>query len=134
MLQENPLTFLLFSTFLTFSFFIFSTQIPGDLEHAVEIKRKKMRLYKQPLQPFIIGVGPNTYDLKSFHVRFDEVTYNLPSLLQAVQLLFKFYIVYKANYPVESESICYFIQWGIFKVHTPQDTKVPYIYNTLNKF
>lgn len=88
---------------------------------------------KQPLQPFIIAVGQDLTCLTHFYIRFDAVTYQIPSLLRALDILYKIYIIYKVRYPLESTSVSYFIQWGVYKVSTEEDVKVPFVYNILNQ-
>ena len=92
-----------------------------------------MSTLKRPIQPFIIAVGQDIANLNAFYIRIDSVTYQLPSLLKAFDVLFKIYIIYKICYPIESETFGYFIQWGIYNIHTKEDVQMPFIYNTLNK-
>lgn len=92
-----------------------------------------MLSYKQPVQPLIIVVGPDETKLNAFYVRVDSVLYKVPSLLRAIEILFKIFIIYNVSYPVESVNFAYFVQWGMFGICTKDDDRIPNIFNILNK-
>lgn len=103
------------------------------MENEVAKKRTKMDNMGLHLQPFIIVVGPSAEALESVHIRIDDITYMIPSLLTALDVLFKIYITVNIAYPLESENICYFIQRGIFNIQTVFDDPSPFVSDTIDK-
>ena len=87
----------------------FLPQVPGDIEHEVQEKCHKMSRMGLALQPFIIVCGRNFMELNAFYVHIDSLTYEASSLLQALHILYQFYIRFNINYHIESENICYFV-------------------------
>ena len=105
----------------------------GDIEHEVQEKCHKMFRKGLAFQPFIIVCGRNFMELNAFYVRIDSLTYETSSLLQALHILYQFYIRFNINYPIESENFCYFVQWGMYCIKSEWDVKIPLIYNYLKK-
>ncbi|XP_016837924.1 uncharacterized protein LOC103317241 isoform X2 [Nasonia vitripennis] len=112
---------------------IIHVKIPGDIENEVNKKRNKMSNMKLSLQPFIILVGVNLKRIDQFFVRVDTVTYELPSLAKAIDILFKLYIFFNISYPVECENLFYFIQWAVYDIITESDVKIPSVCTLVHK-
>lgn len=108
-------------------------QIPGDLESVVESKKNSLRKFGFTLQPFIIIVGPTITEFEKIYIRIDDYSYEVPSLLKAIDICFKSFIVFDIQYPVEAEHVWYLIQWGIYGIKLNNDKNIPYIFNILNK-
>lgn len=78
-------------------------------------------------------VGPEIHLIEKTYLRFDSVTYEMPSFLKALSLLFESSLLYNINYPLESENLCYAIQYAVFKIYSESDTAAPSLTNDLNK-
>ncbi|XP_034936373.1 uncharacterized protein [Chelonus insularis] len=113
--------------------FILHVQIPGDIETRIYSKQKALIQKGLHLQPLVIAIGEDLTNITKSYVRFESVTYELPSLLKAIDVLFKIYLVFNLAYPLECENFCYLIQWGVYQIKTKSDTKIPLVFNTLNK-
>ncbi|XP_036327788.1 uncharacterized protein LOC118740385 [Rhagoletis pomonella] len=112
---------------------IVQAKIPGDIQRIVDFKRKRMLDMGLHLQPFIILIGKDFTNIQKAYVRIDSVSYELPSLLKALDLLFKIYLVFNLQYPLECENFCYLIQWGLYEIRTKSDEQIPFVFNTLNQ-
>jgi len=70
------------------------------------------------MQPFIIVVGPEITSIENVYIRLDTTLYSMPTVLKALDVLFKIFVTFNACYPKECENIWYLIQWGIYEIHT----------------
>lgn len=112
---------------------IFFPQIPGDIEQVCTEKEIKMSRMNLTMQLFIIVVGPEITSIEKVYVRMDKTMYKVPSVLKALDTLFKIFMIFNACYPKESENFWYLVQWGIFEIHTVSDENIPFVRNALNK-
>lgn len=85
------------------------------------------------MQPFIIVVGPEITAIEKVYIRLDTILYSMPTVLKALDTLFKIFVTFNACYPKECENIWYLIQWGIYEIHTIWDENIPFLCSALNK-
>jgi len=96
-------------------------------------KQNKMSQMNLTMQPFIIVVGLEITSIDKIYVRLDKTMYEIPSVLKAVDVLFKIFITFNACYSKECENFWYLIQWSIYEIYTSSDQKIPFVCNILNK-
>lgn len=85
------------------------------------------------MQPFIIVVGSEITAIENVYIRLDTILYSMPTVLKALDVLFKIFITFNACYSKECENLWYLIQWGIYEIHTTCDENIPFLYSALNK-
>lgn len=82
--------------------------------------REKIILDKgDTLQPLIVIVGPETD--YTIYVYVDGMKYFMQSLIKAVDVCFKLFHVFNANYPKTGQLIWKFIERFIYHIHTDGD-------------
>ncbi|KAH0534703.1 hypothetical protein KQX54_007113 [Cotesia glomerata] len=108
-------------------------KIPGDIDKACAAKVSLKATAKSTIQPYLIVVGPNVLDLKKIYVQVDSFRFEASSFAAGFDLLFKFYVLFKLAYPVETQHFWYFVQWGIYKIRTDSDVPIPSMFTILNK-
>lgn len=108
-------------------------QIPGDVDKFVGDKCDKMRAMKLTVQPFIIVVGLHLSEISKVYARVNNVMYELPTVLKAIEVVLKTYIIYEILYPAECEHLWYLMQWCILKVNLTNDKRIPFVCNIVNK-
>lgn len=101
----------------------FITHVPSNAEVQETISRRRDKLVGlgHTLQPFVLIVGPSLKEICSYFVIVDNTYYRLNSIISSVDCCFKIIITLNAKYPSESEAIWYFLQKGLYKLHTPLD-------------
>ncbi|CAG5096523.1 Protein of unknown function [Cotesia congregata] len=108
-------------------------KIPGDIDNACALKVAAKAKAKTPIQPYLILVGPNALDLKKIYIQVDNHRFEASTFADGFDLLFKFYLMFKLAYPIESQHFWYFIQWGVYKIKTESDVQIPSIFTIVNK-
>jgi hypothetical protein len=108
-------------------------QAPSNIHDAIEAKRTKMASFGMTVQPYIIIVGPTFYDIQTVHLYIHDTLYTVPTLLKAVDVCFKSFIVFDLQYPLEAEHIWFLIQWIIYDIHLKSDKKLPQIFQLHNQ-
>lgn len=108
-----------------------SIQIPGNYNKLSEERTRKIQRMGLSVQPYIVVIGAE--ENQKFYVRVNAITYELPSLLKAIDVLFKLSLAYDIAYPPECSNICYALQWGLLNIHTALDKKISFVFNTLNR-
>ncbi|CAG5083878.1 Protein of unknown function [Cotesia congregata] len=83
-------------------------KVPGDVDTACEKKICQKAKTKSTIQPFLIVVGPNELDLQKVYVQVDNFRFETSTFIEGFDLLFKFYLMFKIAYPVESQNFCKF--------------------------
>ncbi|XP_048514049.1 uncharacterized protein LOC125501699 [Athalia rosae] len=104
--------------------FILHVKVPGDLEMARDQQREKMAKIKQPLQPYVIVLGPRLSAIEHSYVNVDETLYLVESPLKAVDICYKIFQVLNATYPPQSEQVWLFLQKYVYKRTTRWDKQV----------
>lgn len=92
-------------------------QDPVEIEDLIQKKRDKYRIYGLTLQPVIFADITNS----TYYIVFDDIKYNVDTILKAIDVTFKILQVLNLEYPMESKSIWIFIQKYLYKISTPFD-------------
>lgn len=93
----------------------------AEVQETISRRRDKLVGLGQTLQPFVLIVGSSLKEISSFFVIVDNTFYRLNSIISSVDCCYKIIIALNAKYPSESEAIWYFIQKGLYKLHTSLD-------------
>lgn len=104
------------------SFTIYLTSI-NNYEITLNKLVEKYYAAKLTIQPFIIVVGESKYKVESFYVYFNRTLYKTNSYIEAVDLCFKIFFVFKIEYPEVSKGCWTFIQKYFFELTLPMDSK-----------
>lgn len=93
------------------------------MEVRLSLERLKEKLRKQglTLQPLIILAGPLAKIDKAY-VCVNDILYSVDSVLDAIDLCFKTFIVFDSAYPVKSEKYWTVIQKSIYEIDFPTDS------------
>ncbi|XP_029659978.1 uncharacterized protein LOC115233604 [Formica exsecta] len=108
-------------------------KVSGDIEKICQDKQNKMLQMNLTMQPFIIVVGPEITAIENVYIRLDKTLYSMPTVLKALDVLFKIFATFNACYPKECENIWYLIQWRIYEIHTIWDENISFLCSALNK-
>lgn len=74
----------------------------------------------QPIQPYILALVPDKHVVKMFVVADSEICeLQTVSILQALDLLFKTFIVFNVHYPLGWKHFWELVEHGVFKI-SPQ--------------
>ncbi|XP_071575054.1 uncharacterized protein [Temnothorax nylanderi] len=107
-------------------------KIFGDIEQMCINKQNKMSQINLTMQPFVIVVGPEVTTIEKVYLRIDKIMYEMPSVLKAIDVLFKIFITFNACYPKECENFWYLIQWDVYEIRTASDQKIPFVCSILH--
>lgn len=102
-----------------------------DIVRSQKEKALKRKISYGEVQPYLILVGPQLSQTTSAYVVVDKILYKLTSVLKAIDILFKTFIVLDLKYPPPSEHIYTLIQKGIFNISYDTDKDIPYIEDIL---
>lgn len=97
------------------------------MEKLINDQREIAFLRKYPLQPFLCVIGNLEETINSIFVVIDKIQYQCDTVLNALDLLFKIFHVFNAEYPPPSEHIWFLIQRGIYKIITEHDKNFSYV-------
>ena len=73
------------------------------------------------VQPHIIVVGPEVNTVEKIYVVVDEIKYEVESAKQAIDICFKSFHVFHAEYPRPAEHVWLLIQRALYKFSTKSD-------------
>lgn len=76
--------------------------------------------HRMHLQPFVAVVG-DIENPDQYLICVDEYFYEVDSLLQAVDLVFKGFFALHLNYPSEAEQVWLFLQRSVYSFTTSDD-------------
>lgn len=102
----------------------------ADVRQIITERRNKFAEFGLTLQPFVIIVGPNLSEMRSYLVIVNNTMYVLPNILAAIDVCFKVTWVINAQYPAECLSTWLFIQKALYKLKKPCDKQLTAV-NTL---
>lgn len=95
-------------------------QLAADLEPLLERRRERMSKLRAPLQPYLVFLGPQLWNITASYVAFDRVLYKVDSVLLAVDTCFKIYHSLCAGYPMEANHLWHFFHMHVYQVkHDP---------------
>lgn len=99
-----------------------------------QIKYEQLKLEAsqamKTVQPLLVVIGKELTNLDEFYVIFDCVTYNLPSFVKALDILFKVYCVMNIGFRVEAKYLYELIETYFFKI---KNTSNPNIISLVNQ-
>lgn len=84
------------------------------------------------LQPYVLIVGESRFAIEEVYLCIDNDTYLMPDLLTAIDICFKTFQVFNAQYPAQGEHLWLLIQKGLYKLETQWDPKISLISQILN--
>lgn len=82
---------------------------------------------KYKVQPLIVAVGATLAECKDFYVVIDKNYYHFNDCKTAVDVCFKAIHALHAHYPPQSETIWYFLQYGLYQLKTSWDKVIPQV-------
>lgn len=85
------------------------------------------------VQPLVAVVG-SSENLKKIMVSVDDILYEIPTILKAMDICFKVHFVFDAAYSIECEQVWTFLQQAIYRINTPTDKKIKAVINLVEKF
>lgn len=85
------------------------------------------------LPPYIIAVGPTLKTVDSFYVVVDKLQYKFQSPLKALDICFKLYMTWNADYPEQSQQVWVFLQYAFYKLRTERDVNKAHVSKILQK-
>lgn len=62
-----------------------------------------MEKYNLPTLPFIVIEGPSYSEIKNIYVSYNEIVYQVATVLKALEVCFQFMHVFNLKYPYECE-------------------------------
>ncbi|KAB0798717.1 hypothetical protein PPYR_09710 [Photinus pyralis] len=104
--------------------FICHVKIAGEIKPSLERRRSKLATYGLTLQPTPILVGEDFASLEKCYVAVDDVFYEVPTPLKAVDVAFSIIHALNACYPSEAEQVWLIIQRCVYELTTPYDKKI----------
>lgn len=80
-----------------------------NIQTAVEDRKERFSLHKQPFRPFILVIGKEKSQIEKFYFCLDtSIFFPIYSFFEAFNFFFKFYLAFNIPYPLESENLCIF--------------------------
>lgn len=107
-------------------------QIHDDMTIIREEARKTAQMLQLTLQPYVVVLGP-PYEVNEAYVQVDDILYKVGNILEAIDVCFKTFHVFKISYPLMSEHIWLLIQKGIYNFNTKWDSIIPGTEHILSK-
>ncbi|KAI0221940.1 hypothetical protein LSAT2_026801, partial [Lamellibrachia satsuma] len=102
-----------------------------DLAAYLRKRREECQKRGVTRQPQILALGDTILVAKEFFLLYEEVIYEVDSLVKAVDICFKIFFVLNAQYPAEAADVWTFIQKGLFNITTPYDVVTPRVIELL---
>jgi hypothetical protein len=102
------------------------TYVPSinNMEDTLKKRQSLRAKYGLSPQPIIVSLEENVWEAKSFIIKFDDIYYELASFLQAFDVLFKIFIVFDLQYPLESQNFYCFVQKYFYELSFKKDPKL----------
>lgn len=108
-------------------------QVPGEINAALERKRKKLKEYGLLLQPIPVIVGTDLENISAAYVAIDNSIYEVPTALKAVDVCFKAIHALGARYNLEADAVWHLIQKRIYEIETEYDKFYMSVQNLINE-
>lgn len=84
-------------------------------------RKAKLNKLGLPILPLVGAIGPSFGDLQRNFVIINNIFYEFPSLIDAVDACIKIFIALRSEYPPEGVNFWTFIQKFVYQVETPWD-------------
>ncbi|XP_063698588.1 uncharacterized protein LOC134829450 [Culicoides brevitarsis] len=88
----------------------------GELQTKMTDRKAKLNKLSLPILPLIGAIGDSFGDLQRNFVIINNIFYEFPSLIDAVDACFKIFIALKAEYPPEGHNFWAFIQKFVYQI------------------
>ncbi|XP_055906775.1 uncharacterized protein LOC129942008 [Eupeodes corollae] len=114
----------------------FALRIPSIQSYQENISELVNKYYNIGLtiQPFILCVGQDDYNIHEYYVYLDKTLFKFDSFIEALDLCFKTFQVLSLKYPLACQSCWLFIQKYFFNIESKFDFKSSNITSLLNFF
>lgn len=96
--------------------FICHVTVAAEIEPLVERRRKRMAAMNATLQPFLIFLGPERWNITASYVVCDRILYKLDSVLDALDTCFKIFHAVCLSYPKEANHLWHIFHLYVYKV------------------
>lgn len=118
--------------------FIVYIKTTTELDQWIRGRNEKMKKMGLSVQPYIIIIGPSLKDIHTTYVIISDVKrstsnyirYSAISVMHAVDACFKILLLLNAKYTPETVNTWYFVQKGLYRLHTKYDKT----YTAVNAF
>lgn len=107
-------------------------QVPGDLNRIIQAHSEWLANRGQNLQPILIFVGPNLFNITASYVQVNTVRYQFSTPLAALDTCFKTFYALDAAYQEECRPIWLFIQRYFYDIHHKKHNNIHRITNVIN--
>lgn len=114
--------------------FLMLLENPFELENSIKQLRSELAKQKRTLQPFIIGLGTNLFEIKHFYTFCDGVLCKFESFLAAVDCCFKLYFTFNLEYPCKCSNFWIFLQQKVYKIVLKTDKVSPSVLQIMCDF
>lgn len=91
----------------------------GELQTKMTDRKAKLNRLGLPILPLIGAIGDSFGDLQRNFVIINNIFYEFPSLIDAVDACIKIFIGLKSEYPPEGNNFWAFIQKFVYQIETP---------------
>ncbi|XP_036346998.1 uncharacterized protein LOC118756334 [Rhagoletis pomonella] len=100
--------------------FLLQVSTVNDVENKLDNLKKSLYARGETLQPLIIAIGSDLSNCK-FYVYYDDIKYELPSFLSALDICFKTFHVLHLKYPQDSIEFWTFVQRYFYSIELTED-------------
>lgn len=104
----------------------------NDISTKVQELRNKCFKSAETLQPNIIAVGVDIFQLTDFYVFFDNVLFKRSTYIGALSTCFQIFHVFNLKYPVASQNVWLFIQKYFYEINTKFDFSSPAVISLMH--
>lgn len=105
----------------------FITIVKGSSQVSEVVQNKKLKYLtiRRALQPYIILVGGDIFNVEEAYIIVDDTKYRANSFLEAFDVCFKIFFSTGARYPEECEDVWTFIERAFFKICSKDEKNKP---------
>jgi len=93
----------------------------NDLERKIENYRNILINRSETLQPIIIAIGDDLFNIKEFVVFYDNIKYSFTNFISAFDCCFKICHVLNLHYPKDSLNFWMFVQKYFYDLESSHD-------------
>ncbi|XP_067620466.1 uncharacterized protein [Eurosta solidaginis] len=104
--------------------FLLRVNTVNDVGNKLDNLKTSLYARGETLQPLIIAIGSDLSDCK-FYVYYDDIKYELPSFLSALDICFKTFHVLHLKYPQDSIEFWTFVQRYFYSIELTEDKPSP---------
>lgn len=84
-------------------------------------RKQKLNNLNLPILPLVGAIGDSFGDLNRNFVIINNIFYEFPSLIDAIDACLKIFIALRSDYPQEGLNFWSFIQRCVYQIETPWD-------------